>query len=256
MAKFKEKIKELMTKYSISEDAAKEFLEVYDGDMGEINGALREAAGNVQKWNDWYNGIAPGLTAQEEENKALKAQVEAMKKAMGVVDTNQNTNTGQSTNQSANTNFDPDKFEQRIYGNFSAVQKDIYNVQRYHMKNFGELPDLEPIEKLINEKNLSPWAAYQEWVGPMDQDRKEKELRAKIEKELMEKFQADATRRGTNTFMRPVSDAVSPLDEDADAAPVVKEPPKPGERTNPSELELMADFVGTMRQGRGATVNH
>lgn len=249
MARFKDKIKELMTKYSISEDAAKEFLDVYDGDMGEINANLREAVSKVNEWNTWYAGEAPRLSAKELEYQALQAKLLAAETALGVRPAEPVTPAAPQ-----NSNFDPDALENKIYQNFSLVQKDMYNIQRQHMANYKELPDLEPIEKLIQEKHLSPMAAYQEWVAPMDQKRRETELRATIEKELTEKWQAEATRRGTNAiYNRPPSEAVSPLDEDIIAP--VPEPTKPGAAAVPSELELMADFVGTMRNGRSG-VNH
>lgn len=247
MAKLKTKIKDLMAKYGISEEASRELLELHDGDLSEAQSAAQEAVNKVQEWNKWYSDVAPGITSRETELSTLKVQLDEAKRMLGMTP-NPTPNPTPNTPNTDNS-FDPEALENRIYQNFSTVQKDIYNIQRYHMKNFGELPDLEPIEKLIAEKKLSPLAAYNEWVAPMDNERKEKELRTRIEKEVTEKFQADATRRGTNFYQRPESEAVSPLDEDFSVA-APKPEPRPGERVDPSELELMADFVGSMRNGR------
>lgn len=248
MARLKTQIKQLQTKYGISEEAATELLSLYDGDMGEAQAAAQAAVQAAEnKWLTWYNTNVPAIAKDLEELDNLRAFKARVDSTLNPQPTPPNPAVTQPQ-PNAPSGFDPAAFESRIYDNFSAVQKDIYNIQRYHMKHYKELPDLEPIEKLIQDKKLSPWQAYQEWVQPMEKERTEKELRESITKELTEKFQAEASRRGTvGIFTRPESDVTSPLDVDVDTPPP---PPQPGTTSPPNDLELMADFVGTMRQGR------
>lgn len=253
MPKLKEKIKDLQTQYGLSEDAAKAVLALHDGDLAEAQSMVAEEQNKVVKWNQWYAENAPQISAslaELEQLRAFKTQVES-----AGIKVESPAAPAAPAKPNADNDFDPNALEQRIYTNFSNVQKDIYNIQRYHMQHYKELPDLEPIETLINNKKVTPWAAYQEWVAPMEKERVETEMRAQITKELTEKMQAEATRSGINSHLLRTHSATtgeevtSPLDE------VVREKAaqdtaarKPGEE--PNDLELMADFVGTMRQGR------
>lgn len=262
MARLKEKIKELQTKHGISEDAARDILALHDGDLSDASGAVVELQDKVVKWNQWYQDNAPGITASLQELDAAKTKLAALE-AAGIKLETPATKPVVPANTQIPTDLDEvlNKRDQTIYGNFSAVQEDIYNIQRYHMQHYKELPDLAPVKKLIEEKHLSPWAAYQEWVGPMDTERKTKELREQITKELTEKFQNESTRTGVNGFLLSNRSATtgeevtSPLDEvlRGNAEEAAKVVPKPGDA--PNDLELMADFVGTMRNGR-AGVTH
>lgn len=264
MARLKEKIKELQTKYSISEEAARDILALHDNDLTDASAAVSDLQEKVVKWNQWYAENAPGVTASLQELEALKSKVAALEAAGIKIDTpalKPNEPTPKPQGTPAELEALLTQRDQAIYSNFSAVQKDLYNIQRYHMQHYKELPDIDPIEKLINERKLTPWAAYQEWVKPMETKRTEDELREKITKELTEKFQNEATRSGVNGFLLSNRSATtgeevtSPLDEviRGKAEEAAKVTPKPGDA--PSDLELMADFVGTMRNGR-AGVTH
>lgn len=261
MAKLKEKIKELQATYGITEEAAKAVLALHEGDLQEASTMLADEQNKVVKWNQWYTENAPNIQASLAELEQLRSKFDSLKAAGVDINptTNTNTNTtNTTTNANSTGNLDEilDQREKRIYNNFSQVQKDLYNIQRHHMSHYKELPDIEPIEKLINEKGMTPWAAYQSWVEPMEKERTEKELREKITKELTEQFQNQNTRQGVNSFLSNKSsltgeEVTSPLDEVArDSVPVTPVTPKPGERVDPSEMELMADFLGTMRNGR------
>lgn len=256
MAKLKDKIKDLQTQYGISEDAAKAILSLHDGDLQDASAAVAAEQEKVVKWNQWYQENAPNIQASLAELEQARAELDAFKKA-GITITSPTTVT-----KPVEPNLEEllNQRDQTIYGNFSAVQKDIYNIQRYHMQHYKELPDLDPIEKLINEKKMTPWAAYQDWVAPMEKERTTKELTDKITKELTEKFQNESTRSGVNGYLLQNKSSLtgeevtSPLDEvareQAEAASKTTTT-KPGDA--PSELELMADFVGTMRHGRMGT---
>lgn len=274
MAKLRDKISELKTKYGISEDAAKEVLSLHDGDLAESNALLTAEQNKVIEWNKfWFTDKGPQIAALATEYERLKAQMDALEKA-GVSIGNQ----AQGT-QSQNTQVNPaaqaqpnqEEMEQRIYRNFSAVQKDLYNIQKYHFDNYKSLPDIAPIEKLIEEKKMTPWAAYQEWVAPMEATRKETELREKITTELMTKFQNDATRTGVNSYLLSNRSATtgeevtSPLDEvlrdrsnststqtaqAAAAAAQAENRAQISRPSDPTEFEQMSDFVSSMREGR------
>jgi len=265
MAKLKEKIKELQATYGITEEAAKAVLALHEGDLAEASGMLATEQEKVVKWNQWYTENAPNIQASLAELEQLKTKFDALKSAgVDINPTTPNPNSNTNTNTNANpANLDEilDKREKNIYNNFSLVQRDIYNIQRYHMGHYKELPDLEPIEKLINEKGMTPWAAYQSWVEPMEKERTTKELTEKITKELTEQFQNQNTRQGVNSFLSNKSsltgeEVTSPLDEVArDAVAATPVTPKAGERVDPNEMELMADFLGTMRNGRAGMVH-
>jgi hypothetical protein len=258
MAKLKEKIKELQTTYGITEDAAKAVLALHEGDLQDASSMLGEEQAKVVKWNQWYTENAPGIQASLAELDELKAKFKTLE-AAGINVGNTNTNTANTTNTNANTpniNETLDQREKQIYANFSSVQRDLYNIQRDHLAKFKELPDLAPIEKLIEEKKMTPWQAYQSWVEPMEKDRTTKELREQITKELTEKFQNDNTRSGVNGFLANRNsitgeEVTSPLDEVAkDVAERQAIAPKTSDSSNPTELELLADFAGSMRNGR------
>lgn len=256
MAKLKDKINDLKTKYGISEDAAREVLSLHEGDLTEASAMVAAEQAKVVGWNQWYQEKAPQIAAALDELEALRAYKANVERATNPTPTPSPTPTPNPA-QPANL----EQVEKRIYDNFSAVQRDIYNIQRHHMQNYKELPDLEPIEKLIQEKNLTPWAAYQEWVAPLEKERTTKELTEKITAELTQKFQNEATRSGVNGYLLSNKSALtgeevtSPLDEvareQAQKNAVNPTPSKDG----PSDLELMADFVGTMRQGRAGNVH-
>ena len=264
MAKLKEKIKELQATYGITEDAAKAVLALHEGDLQDASTMLTEEQNKVVKWNQWYTENAPNIQASLAELEQLRTQMDTLKAAGVNINPLPNTNTN-TTNTNTNTNpsnLDDilDQREKRIYNNFSQVQKDLYNIQRQHMAHYKELPDIEPIEKLINEKGMTPWAAYQSWVEPMEKERTTKDLREQITKELTEKFQNENTRQGVNNFLSNKSslgeEVTSPLDEVArDIVATTPVTPKAGERVDPNEMELMADFLGTMRNGRAGMVH-
>lgn len=259
MAKLKEKIKELQTTYGITEEAAKAVLTLHEGDLQDAANMVADEQAKVVKWNQWYNENAPNIQATLSELEELRTKMDALKAAGVNIEPTNHSNTNTNTNSNAapaDMNKLLDERENRIYGNFSAVQKDLYTIQRLHMKNYNELPDLEPIEKLINEKKMTPLAAYQEWVTPLEKERTTKELREQITKELTEKFQNENTRQGVNSFLANRNsitgeEVTSPLDEVAkDVAEKQAAAPKAGDRNDPTELELLADFAGTMRNGR------
>lgn len=274
MAKFKDKITEIRTKYGISEEAAKELLELYDGDMSETNALLTEEQNKVVSWNRFWFEKQPQIESLASEYEKVKTQLDAVQSTLtGVQPTNTQAQPTPQTQQAVQT---PNiaEVEKRIYQNFSAVQRDLEKIRKYHFDNYKTLPDIEPIEKLIEEKKLTPWAAYQEWVAPMESQRKEAELRDKITKELTEKMQNDATRSGVNAYLLGTRSATtgdevtSPLDEVLRDQPVARtQTPQAiaaaaqaGERagvTNggPSDFELMSDFVQSMRTGRSGVAH-
>ena len=253
MAKLKDKIKDLQTQYGITEDAAKAVLALHDGDLQDASALVAAEQAKVAGWNTWYQEKAPQITSALEELeqlRAFKTRVEGTVNPVVAPAVNPNAPAVPANNA------DLDAREQNIYRNFSAVQRDLYNVQRYHMQHYKELPDLAPIEKLIEEKKMTPWAAYQEWVAPMEKERTTNEIRAQLTKEITEKFQNEATRGGVNSHLLQTKSSLtgeevtSPLDEVMrEQAAKANATQKPGDGT-PSELELMSDFVGTMRQGR------
>lgn len=259
MAKLKEKINELKSKYGITEDAAREVLALHDGDLQEANAVIAQEQNKVVEWNKFWFEKSPQIEALAQEYAALKAQMDAIKSATG---TNYQPQPVTPSTPTQPQNQNVDELEQRIYRNFSAVQKDLYKIQQYHLENYGKLPDLEPIEKLIETQKVTPWKAYEQWVAPMDADRKEKALRAQITQELTEKMRNDATRSGVNSYLLSNKNSVtgeevvSPLDEALreDAAKVAAAP-KQTDAAAPSEFELLTDFVQSMRQGRSGVAH-
>lgn len=260
MAKLKEKIHELKTKYGITEEAAREVLALHDGDLAEANSMITDAQNKVIGWNQFWYEKAPQIQALAEENERLKAQVETVKTAFNPANPNPNPNPNPSTNTQPQS---LEELEKRIYNNFSAVQEDIYNIQRQHLENYKTLPDLGPIKKLIDEKGMTPWKAYEEWVRPLDEKRKEDALREKITQELTTKFQNENTRTGLNSFMLTNKSSLtgeevtSPLDEsirargEEAAVEAAKAAQAPTAKTgDPSDFELMVDFTNSMREGR------
>src|SRR3954470_15607061 len=151
MAKLKEKIKELQTTYGISEEAAKAVLALHEGDLQDASAMLTEEQNKVVKWNQWYSENAPGIQASLTELDELRGKMKAFEAAG--ININSTTTTATTTTKPGETpaNFNEilDQREKAIYGNFSAVQRDLYNIQRQHMAHYKELPDLAPIEKLI-----------------------------------------------------------------------------------------------------------
>lgn len=255
MAKLKEKIKELQTTYGITEEAAKAVLALHEGDLQDASSMLAEEQSKVVKWNQWYTENAPGIQASLAELDELKAKFKTLE-AAGINVGNTTITTPTTPTTPSNINETLDQREKQIYANFSSVQRDLYNIQRDHLAKFKELPDLAPIEKLIEDKKMTPWQAYQSWVEPMEKDRTTKELREQITKELTEKFQNDNTRSGVNGFLANRNsltgeEVTSPLDEVAkDIAERQAIAPKTSDSSNPTELELLADFAGSMRNGR------
>ena len=259
MARLKEKINDLKTKYGISEDAARELLSLHDGDLQEANAVLAQEQNKVVEWNKFWFEKAPQIEALAREYETTKAQLDAIKAA-----TNPQYSQPQIPAQTANQPS-PDEMEQRVYRNFSKVQEDLWNVQKHHFDNYKSIPDLTPIKKLIEERNMTPWAAYQEWVAPMEKERTEKELREKITTELTEKLRNEATRTGVNSYMLSNKSATtgeevtSPLDEvlrdrnetAAQAAAAAQKSDR-GASNDPSEFELLTDFVQSMRSGRAS----
>jgi len=267
MAKLKEKINDLKTQYGISEDAARAILELYDGDMSESNALLTEEQNKVVSWNRFWFEKQPQIEALANEYEKVKAQLDTVQNTL-TGQPNTTLTTPQSTPSQPAQNQNIAETEQRIYRNFSAVQRDLEKVRKYHFDNYKTLPDIEPIEKLIEEKKLTPWAAYQEWVAPMEAERKEKELRDKITKELTEKMQNEATRSGVNSYLLSNRSATtgeevtSPLDEvlrdqspertqtPQAAAAAAQASDRAATNNGPSDFELMTDFVQSMRTGR------
>lgn len=267
MAKLKEKINDLKTKYGLSEEAAREVIDLYDGDMSEANALLTAEQNKVISWNSFWFEKQPQIEALANEYEKLKTQLDTVQTTITgqtVIPTQTQTTQTQQTTQTPNVA----EVEQRIYRNFSAVQRDLEKIRKYHFDNYKTLPDIEPIEKLIEEKKLTPWVAYQEWVAPMELERKEKELRDKITKELTEKMQNDATRSGVNGYLLSTRSATtgeevtSPLDEvlrdqtpdrtqtaQATAA-ATQANDRAAQNNGPSDFELMTDFVQSMRTGR------
>jgi hypothetical protein len=265
MAKLKDKINDLKVKYSISDEAAREVLALYDGDILEANALLTEEQNKVVEWNKFWFEKQPQIEALANEYEKVKTQLDTVTSTINGVQPNTNTQPNPQPNPQT-----PDlaSVEQRIYQNFSAVQRDLEKVRKYHFDNYKTLPDIEPIEKLIEEKKLTPWAAYQEWVAPMELERKDKELREKITKELTEKMQNEATRSGVNSYLltdrsRTTGEEVtSPLDEvlkdqsnnreqsPQAVAAAAQAKDRNDATVGPSEFDLMTDFVQSMRTGR------
>lgn len=265
MARLKDKINDLKTKYGISDEAAREVLSLHDGDMSEANSLLTEEQNKVVSWNKFWFEKAPQIDSLASEYEKLKGQMDSLQSTI-----NGQPQPPSAPNPAPVQATDAD-LEQRIYRNFSAVQKDIYNIQRYHLEHYKTLPDIAPIEQLIETKKMTPWAAYQEWVKPMETERTDKELREKITAELTAKFQNEATRSGVNGYMLSNKSALtgeevtSPLDEvikdragsmqptqqsGAQAAVAAQHDNKSVEASGPNDFELMSDFVGSMRNGR------
>lgn len=266
MAKLKEKINDLKVKFGLSDEAAREVIALYDGDMSEVNALLTEEQNKVVSWNKFWFEKQPQIEALATEYERLKGQLDTVQTTI----TGQHPTPQEKPQQTQNTqNVNVDEVEKRIYQNFSAVQRDLEKIRKYHFDNYKTLPDIEPIEKIIEEQRLTPWDAYQKWVAPMESERKEKELREKITKELTEQFQNDATRNGVNGYRLSNRSATtgeevtSPLDEVLREQSTVPREQSPqaaaaaaqsGERAvavnGPSEFELMTDFVQSMRNGR------
>jgi hypothetical protein len=256
MAKLKDKINELKTKYGITEDAAREVLALHDGDLQESNALLTQEQNKVVEWNKFWFEKAPQIEGLAREYETLKAQMDAIKSATG----NQpyQPQPTPTNNQPTNT----DDLEQRVYRNFSQVQEDLWNVQKYHFDNFKSIPDLAPIKKLIEERKMTPWAAYKEWVQPMETERKEKELREKITQELTDKMRNEATRNGVNGYLLAKTningdEVTSPLDEVLRDKAETPEPVKTAAArgSDPSEFEQLSDFVQSMRSGRSGVAH-
>lgn len=267
MAKLKDKINELKTQYGITEEAAKAVLALHEGDLSEANAMLTEEQNKVISWNKFWSEKQPQIEALATEYERLKGQMDTVTTTLNG-NPNPNPNPNPNTQNPNSQAPDLNAVEQRIYQNFSAVQRDLQKIQKYHFDNYKTMVDIEPIEKLIDEQKLTPWKAYQEYVAPMEAERKEKELREKITKELTEKMQNEATRSGVNGYMLKTHSATtgeevtSPLDEVLRDRLEGKEPTpqeiaakaQANDRSNagngPSEFELMTDFVSSMRTGR------
>lgn len=258
MAKLKDKINELKTKYSLSEEAAREVLSLHDGDLQEANASLIEEQNKVIEWNRFWNGKVPQIEELAREYETLKAQMDAIKSATG----SQIPPTPDPTPR--NTPQPTDDLEQRVYRNFSSVQEDLWNIQRQHFENYKTIPDLAPIKKLIEERKMTPWAAYQEWVQPMESKRKEDKIREEVTKEITEKFQNEATRSGVNSYLLSNKsgtgeEVTSPLDEvlrdRTEAAAATAATVQKPQGSDPSEFELLTDFVQTMRSGKSGVAH-
>lgn len=261
MARLKEKINDLKTQYGISEDAARELLKLHEGDLQEASAMLAEEQNKVVEWNKFWFEKSPQIEALAREYETLKNQMAAIQSA-----TNPNYEPAQPQPSARQSNQpSPEELEQRVYRNFSKVQEDLWNVQKHHFDNYKSIPDLTPIKKLIEERGMTPWAAYQEWVAPMEKERTEKELREKITAELTEKLRNEATRTGVNSYMLSNKSATtgeevtSPLDEvlrdrneTAAQAAAAAQKTERGASSDPSEFELLTDFVQSMRQGRAS----
>lgn len=264
MAKLKEKIADIRAKFGISEEAAREVLALHDNDLAEANALLTQEQNKVVDWNKFWFDKAPQIEALAREYENVKAQLDAIKQAANpsYQPTPNPTSVTPAQNQPAANQLTPEEQEQRIYRNFSQVQEDLWNVQKYHFDNYKTIPDLAPIKKLIEEKKMTPWAAYQEWVAPEEAKRKEAELRAKITAELEEKQRNEATRTGVNGYLLSNrssmgEEVTSPLDEairERNATPsqaaAAAQKTERGEKADPSDFELMSDFVQSLRNGR------
>jgi len=266
MAKLKEKINELKTKYGITEDAAREVLALHDGDIQEASALLTQEQNKVIEWNKFWSAKVPQIEALVNEYDSLRTQLDAIKAATGV-QPNTESKTIPNATEINTKSSNIDDVEKRIYQNFSQVQEDLWNIQRQHFENYKTIPDLAPIKQLIEEQKMTPWSAYQKWVEPMESERKEKELRERVTAEITEKLRNEATRNGVNSYLLSTKNSVtgeevtSPLDEvlrdtnEKEAVKAASQGTNNQDKTGPSEFELLTDFVQSMRSGRSGVAH-
>lgn len=68
----------------------------------------------------------------------------------------------------------------------AALLKTVPRLVARHVREFGEEPDLDAVEKIAIEKGLSAEQAYNEWAGPKYKEKSETALNERIKKEREE----------------------------------------------------------------------
>lgn len=220
MARSKDKFYKLLEAKGIDKNdpAVSDYINEFDGDFAAMTQELQKQQkleDANKKWAEWYQTRGYMVDKLEEERNSMATQLNRLKAAgvqMGELDP-EDRETARRVQEG--TYVTPDQLsslKQEIFGTFSSVTKDLLRIQGDHIKNFGETPDLDAIEKIVISDNIPARAAYDRWVSPKREAKQKEETEKEITRRVQETLKDERSKMGVAApRARKSGDAVSPM---------------------------------------------
>jgi hypothetical protein len=183
----KQKLQAIQQKYSVSEDEAKDLLNELEQDYNKADLA--------DKWNDWYSenkAIIDANAARAGQADQLESELARIRQTVSPGDERRQVTNEQPHN--ADPSFNPQQFASNLFKGASDLVKHVNVITTQHYMKFGEVPDLDEIEKIVNSRGLNFVEAYKVWAEPKEKEKFETDLKAKYEKEFAEKLEQEKSK--------------------------------------------------------------
>lgn len=156
-------------------------------------GRVRAADEKLQKYDSWYGTASAQHAAALAELTETKTKLAAL---AGVTSGNGNGNDGGSGDPKYLTASDLAAFAKEQGTRLAAVVKETARLSSRHASKWGEEIDVDAIDKIAQEQNISLTGAYDKWIEPRLKEKEaqgrvdwEKTRTAEIERDLRSRFQ-------------------------------------------------------------------
>jgi RNAse (barnase) inhibitor barstar len=196
----KQKFLKLLEKHNIDKNDPDVLaaVEEAEGDYSELTTKITAATTELDtvknlntKWGEWYKERGSKVDEYEATLSKLKAagfnvdgtHVEDEEKPKG------------STPQY----ITPEQLaaeRDQIFNTVSAVNKAIMTHSLKYVKDFGEVPDLDAIEKLIAEKRLPVDVAFKEFAAPKIEAKNKEDFEKEVARRVKEQLADERSQKG------------------------------------------------------------
>lgn len=217
----KEKITAYLKGKGLSIDEIKDAfdeLEAADQDLDRLAADVTDATTKNKEWLDWYQKVAPEVKNVFSERDTLKQKLDKLEK-LGI-------QIGEGTPAPAAPAGTPpqgdyitkaqlEEWERNFGSRTSKVIKGVSGITARHMKEFGEAPDLDAIEKLMSD-GLPMDVAYEKVYAPKYEEKRKAKTKEEVDRLVREGVQAELSKKGIAYSRKKVVDVEpAPLDKPA-----------------------------------------
>jgi len=148
-----------------------------DKTRDEWKGKLTEAEKKVLGYDDWYKGARATFDANVVQAQATEAKLKQYTDTFGALD---DSGGNPKLPPDIVTRKDLEDMARGISGNTASVLKALTHAASDHMHKFGQPLDVDAFEKFMIDNNLAPKDAYERYVAPKMEEKRNVEFEAKL----------------------------------------------------------------------------
>jgi hypothetical protein len=198
----KQKFLKLLEKHNIDKNDPDVLaaVEEAEGDYSELTSKITAATTELDtvknlntKWGEWYK--ERGSKVDEYEAVILKLKAAGFNPDGTPVEADKDKDKPEP-NKKYITPEELAAERDQIFNTVSAVNKAIMTHSLKYVKDFGEVPDLDAIEKLIAEKRLPVDAAFKEFAAPKIEAKNKEDFEKEVARRVKEQLADERSKNG------------------------------------------------------------